>query len=75
MRKKRIPATDQVVPSELLERAKKAVDSDRLNRRPGRCVVCGEECSPTSSEQLCWVCRRLKISAWHESEQQMPAQE
>jgi methionyl-tRNA synthetase len=75
MRRKRIPASDLVVPSEILEQAKKAVQSDRHKRRGGKCVVCGEECSPTSSEQLCWVCRRLKISAWHESEQQMPAQE
>jgi hypothetical protein len=24
---------------------------------------------------LCWVCRRLKISAWREIEQSMPIQE
>jgi hypothetical protein len=24
---------------------------------------------------LCWVCRRLKISAWRDSDQQLSAQE
>jgi hypothetical protein len=28
-----------------------------------------------AAEPLCWVCRRLKISAWREIDQQMPAQE
>ena len=37
--------------------------------------VCGEEAAPFSDENLCWVCRRLKISAWREDGQQMPAQE
>jgi len=44
-------------------------------QRPGKCVVCGADVSSTSTEQLCWVCRRLKISAWGDTEQQMPAQE
>jgi hypothetical protein len=35
--------------------------------QPGKCVVCGSEVAPFSSEELCWVCRRLKISAWRES--------
>lgn len=75
MRKKRIvPAPDPVISREILDKAKRAVHSDRLPRA-ARCVVCGAECASNSSEHLCWVCRRLKISAWHESEQQMPAQE
>jgi hypothetical protein len=74
MKRKRIPAADPVVASEILEQAKQALHSDRL-KRLSVCTVCGAECSPTSSEQLCWVCRRLKISAWHEAEQQMPVQE
>ena len=74
MRRKRSPASEPVVPSEILEKAKQAAQPDKL-AKPGKCVVCGAECAANSSEQLCWVCRRLKISAWHEAEQQMPAQE
>jgi hypothetical protein len=44
-------------------------------RKPGRCVVCGEEVAPFSTEELCWVCRRLKISAWRETDSQAAAQE
>jgi len=62
-----------VVPTEILERAKRSLKTDRLP--PRKCSVCGADVAPNSSEGLCWVCRRLKISAWHESEQQMPAQE
>ncbi len=74
MKRKRIPASDPVVPSEILDSAKQAAHPDKLPRA-GKCTVCGGECATNSAEQLCWVCRRLKISAWHESEQQMPAQE
>lgn len=44
-------------------------------RRPGRCVVCGDEVAPFSTEELCWVCRRLKISAWREADTQAAVQE
>ena len=40
-----------------------------------KCTVCGADVAPNSAEGLCWVCRRLKISAWHESEQPTPAPE
>lgn len=40
-----------------------------------KCTVCGSECVPGSSEQLCWVCRRLKISAWRDTDQQPVVQE
>jgi hypothetical protein len=63
-----------VISSEILDKAKRAVHVDRPPRA-AKCVVCGAPCSSNSAEHLCWVCRRLKISAWHESEQQMPAQE
>jgi hypothetical protein len=36
--------------------------------------VCGAE-TQAAGVDLCWVCRRLKISAWREIEQQMPTQE
>jgi len=38
------------------------------------CVVCGSETNSEAEEKLCWVCRRLKISAWRDSEL-VPAQE
>lgn len=44
-------------------------------RRSGRCMVCGDEVAPFSTEELCWVCRRLKISAWREADTQPAAQE
>jgi hypothetical protein len=74
MRKKRVAPVEPVVPSEILAQAKRQAHPDKLPPK-GRCVVCGAECASNSSEQLCWVCRRLKISAWHESEQQLPIQE
>ena len=44
-----------------------------------KCVVCSSACpaNPPGSDadQLCWVCKRLKISAWRDSDVQMPAQE
>jgi hypothetical protein len=43
--------------------------------RREKCVVCGEPASPNSKESLCWVCRRLKISAWSDSDNQAPVQE
>lgn len=63
-----------VVPEALLEQAKRAIDAERM-RKPSACVVCGGECTSETSEGLCWVCRRLKLSAWRDSDSQMPAQE
>ena len=74
MRRKTPPKTEPVVPAELLEQAKRAISPDRL-KKAVPCSVCGAETSGVGSEHLCWVCRRLKISAWREIEQQMPAQE
>ncbi len=74
MRRKQSPATERIVPQEILENARRSIQVDKLGRQ-SKCVVCGSPCAPTSTEGLCWVCRRLKISAWHESDQQMSAQE
>ena len=74
MKRKAPVKPESVVPPDLLEQAKLAVFSDRL-KKAAKCVVCGSETTGDQPEQLCWVCRRLKISAWRESEQQMPAQE
>ena len=83
MKRKRIPAprpvpetliAESVVPEKLLEEAKRSIEADRL-RKLVLCSVCGSECAPSSTEGLCWVCRRLKLSAWRDSDSQMPAQE
>ena len=44
-------------------------------KRVAPCVVCGAEVAPFSTEDLCWVCRRLKISAWRDTENQASMQE
>lgn len=73
-RRKLAPKPEPVVPPEVLEQAKLAISTDRL-KKPAKCSVCGDETSGVGAEPLCWVCRRLKISAWREIEQQMPVQE
>jgi hypothetical protein len=74
MKRKAQPKLEPVIPKEFLEQAKRSISAD-LPPKVAKCSVCGAEASDAGSEPLCWVCRRLKISAWHESEQQMPAQE
>src|SRR5262249_31050115 len=74
MRRKAQAKSEPVVPAEILEKAKRSVSNDEL-KKPVKCAVCGAEASLDPAEQLCWVCRRLKISAWRAKEQQMPAQE
>jgi hypothetical protein len=69
-----IASGETVVADEILQQAKLALDSERP-RKPVPCVVCAGECSPGASEGLCWVCRRLKLSAWRDSDSQMPVQE
>jgi hypothetical protein len=74
--KRKIPQKPEpVVPVDLLEQAKRSISADRLTAKVAKCSVCGGETTTVGSEPLCWVCRRLKISAWREIEQQMPAQE
>jgi hypothetical protein len=74
MKRKPLPPPDAVVPREILENAQNALKSD-VSKLTAKCVVCSSPCAPNSTEGLCWVCRRLKISAWRESDQQMSAQE
>ncbi|HEX3743069.1 MAG TPA: hypothetical protein VHW09_04040 [Bryobacteraceae bacterium] len=75
MRRKPQAKTEPVVPAEILEQAKRAISPDRLTKAI-KCSVCGADTTiAAAAEPLCWVCRRLKISAWREIEQQMPAQE
>ncbi len=81
--KKKI-APESIISPEILEMAKKSIESDKpLSAEPvlkKACAVCGANCTPltgpqTDDEDLCWVCRRLKISAWREADQQIAAQE
>jgi len=51
------------------------VPAGRLKRAKGKCVVCGDPVAPFSTENLCWVCRRLKFSAWRDAENQPTIQE
>jgi hypothetical protein len=84
--KRKIPQKpESIVPASLLEQAKRSISSDRLTKadrlasdhatKVAKCSVCGGQTTTVGSEPLCWVCRRLKISAWREIEQQMPVQE
>lgn len=68
------PVEVAVVPEEVPNPAVKIyIVQDRpINLVP--CVVCGAETNSEAEEKLCWVCRRLKISAWRDSEL-VPAQE
>jgi hypothetical protein len=74
MRRKLQPKPESVIPIEILEQAKRSVSTDQL-KKVTKCMVCGADTNDVTAEPLCWVCRRLKISAWHDIEQQMPAQE
>jgi hypothetical protein len=73
-RKPSAKVLEPIVSPEILEQAKRSISPDKA-KAPSKCTVCGAEVTEGSAEQLCWVCRRLKISAWHDIEQQMPAQE
>jgi hypothetical protein len=74
--RRKVPAkpVKPVVSSEILEQAKRAISPDKA-KSVSKCTVCGAAITEAAPEQLCWVCRRLKTSAWHDIEQQMPAQE
>lgn len=77
MKPKKKDAPPEVVP--VIELPAPKVESVTVVTGParatGKCVVCGSEVAPFSDEDLCWVCRRLKISAWRDSGDQPSAQE
>jgi len=78
MKRKPQVKPETVVSPEILESAKRSLGADRgsdHSKAPVKCVVCAAETPSGAAEPLCWVCRRLKISAWRDVEQQMPAQE
>jgi hypothetical protein len=78
MKKKTL--AEPIISPEILELAKQSIESDKP-APVKRCAVCGASCKPLTGpqqqedEDLCWVCRRLKISAWRDSDQQMSVQE
>ena len=75
MKRKIQAKPEPIIPADLLEQAKNSVSTDRLKKEE-KCSVSGAETTDMAAgERLCWVCRRLKISAWREIEQQMPIQE
>jgi hypothetical protein len=66
--------SDTIVPAAIIEEARRAIEADRV-KKPPTCVICGGEATPNATEALCWVCRRLKLSAWRDSDSQISAQE
>ena len=78
---KRKPTSDPVL--EPILNPRMIDDSDvtlekHLNKsqsKARKCEVCSELCTPNSTDELCWVCKRLKLSAWRDTDTQMPAQE
>jgi hypothetical protein len=77
---KKKPIAEPIISPEILEMARKSVEAERpAPSKP--CAVCGAPCVPLTGpqvadeEDLCWVCRRLKISAWRDFDQQLSAQE
>jgi len=72
--KRKTPAKEApVVDPVLLAEARRSAGADRAV--PARkCEVCGGEVTvhtgPNAGEDLCWVCRRLKISAWRDADLQ-----
>jgi hypothetical protein len=78
MRKK--PEPDPIISPEILEMAKKSVETPKPSVAK-KCAVCGSLSTRLAGpqqgddEDLCWVCRRLKISAWRDNDQQMSIQE
>ncbi|MEP6715068.1 MAG: hypothetical protein ABJC09_05815 [Terriglobia bacterium] len=73
-RKPQAGGEEPVIDPEIVEGAKRMAEPGRL-KAAEKCTVCGSEAAPNAAEQLCWVCRRLKISAWRDVEQQVPVQE
>jgi hypothetical protein len=78
MKKKTL--AEPIISPEILELAKKSIESDKpAPSKP--CAVCGASSrrltgpQQEQDEDLCWVCRRLKISAWRDNDQQMSVQE
>jgi len=72
--KKKQPIETPVVDPRLMREAKEIVFTPR-SAKTFACRVCGSEGATQESESLCWVCRRLKVSAWRDIETQLPMNE
>jgi len=73
--KRKKSASPTMVTAETLIAIPAGASAFRKPAKRGKCVICGEEAAPFSDENLCWVCRRLKISAWKDAESQPSMQE
>ncbi len=74
MKRKTTGKEQKVIADEILESARRAAGV-LTPKRPEKCEVCNDPVAPNSTEPLCWVCRRLKISAWRDSDLQAAAPE
>ena len=68
------PVPPPVVSPEILDPSKHFA-LDTRPRKTFKCRVCGTEGATEQSDLLCWICRRLKISAWREADQQISMSE
>ena len=75
MKRKTADKEQKVIAPEILESAHRAAGVIDPPKRKDKCEVCGEAVAPNCAEDLCWVCRRLKISAWRDSDLQAAAPE
>jgi methionyl-tRNA synthetase len=74
MKRKKSAEDEKIVPEAILTQARREAGVIAAVKTE-KCNVCGSEVAPTSTEQLCWVCRRLKISAWRDSDLQAASPE
>lgn len=74
MKRKPTGKDEKVIADEILESARRAAGIEPRKRNE-KCEVCAADVAPNSTEHLCWVCRRLKISAWRDSDLQAAAPE
>ena len=77
---KKKPIAEPIISPEILAMARRSVEAEKPVPAV-RCAVCGAASTQLAGPQapdeeaLCWVCRRLKISAWRDTDQQIAAQE
>lgn len=74
MRKRNSTPLAPIVDPKIAAEAQRIVFEPKA-RKTYECRVCEDPTASDESEGLCWVCRRLKISAWREIESQIPLSE
>ena len=60
------PGAESLVAPEVLERARRLIAAEPP-KPAAKCIVCAGETAQGAADRLCWVCRRLKISAWRDA--------